>query len=148
MPGFVVFGFAAQLLLIGFFAAHLWRPARELVFGRLVYGMGLVALVLAVAFMASGQPWYLTLALALYAVWSAGGALVDHVFPVQWREPPRWSILIPYAALLMAALLALWVPLWWVDRWLWIAFGVLNATHTLLNIASHRAARQGGAPTG
>ena len=141
MQAFTVFGFACQLLLLGFFAAHLWQPADEALLGRLVYGMGLVALVLAVAFIAQGQPWYLVLALVLYAAWSALGAFVDIVRPIAWREPPRLSILIPFAVLLTAALLALWVPLWWVDRRLWVAFGLLYAAHTMLNLASHRAAR-------
>ena len=141
MPAFTVFGFACQLLLLGFFAAHLWRPADEMRLGRLVYGMGPIALVLAVAFIAQGQPWYLVLALVLYAAWSALGAFVDIVRPIAWREPPRLSILIPFAVLLTAALLALWVPLWWVDRGLWVAFGLLYAAHTMLNLASHRAAR-------
>jgi hypothetical protein len=141
MPAFTVFGFASQVLLLGFFAAHLWRPADEARLGRLVYGMGLVALLLGAAFVAQGQPWYLVLAFALYAAWSTLGALVDIVRPIAWREPPRLSILVPYAALLTAALLAFWMPLRWVDQRLWIAFGLLYAAHTTLNLASHRAAR-------
>lgn len=141
MPAFVVFGFASQVLLLGFFAAHLWRPALETPLGRLVYLMGAVAVVLALAFGVDGQPWYLVIAFVLYAIWSGLGAMVDLVRPVRWREPPRWSIVIPYAALLMAALVAMWVPLWWVDRALWVAFGILYAAHTTLNVLSHRAAR-------
>lgn len=142
MPAFVLFGFASQVLLLGFFAAHLWRPASEAWLGRLAYGMGLVAVVLGVAFVAQSQPWHLVLAFVLYAAWSALGTVVDIVRPTPWREPARLSILIPYAALLMAALLAFWVPLWWVDRGLWIAFGLLYAAHTSLNLLSHRAGRQ------
>ena len=51
---------------------------------------------------------------------------------------------MPYALLLIAALLAFWIPLWWVDRRLWVAFGVLYAAHTTLNVLSHR----GGTGTG
>lgn len=142
MPAFIVFGFASQILLLGFFATHLWRPAFEARLGRLVYGMGLVAVVLAAAFVAQAQPWYLVLAFVLYGAWSALGALVDVFRPIAWREPPRLSIVVPYAALLMAALLALWVPLWWEDRLLWVAFGLLYAAHTVLNLASHRIARR------
>jgi len=141
MPVFTIFGFASQILLLGFFAAHLWRRAEDVRLGRLVYGMGVVALLLGIAFVAQGQPWYLVLAFALYAGWSALGAFVDIFRPIAWREPPRLSILIPYAGLLTAALLAFWVPLWWVDRRLWIVFGLLYAAHTTLNLASHRAAR-------
>ena len=141
MAPFIVFGFVSQLLLVAFFAAHLFRPADEKYLGRLVYGMGLVALLLGVAFISQGQAWYLVLAFALYAAWSALGAWVDIFRPTRWREPPRLSILVPYAVLLTVALLAFWVPLWWVDRLLWIAFAVLYVAHTGLNVLSHRAAR-------
>ena len=68
--------------------------------------------------------------------------------PISWRQPPRWGILVPYAALLVAALIALWVPRWYVDRVLWIAFGLLSAGHTALNITSHMSSgRKGPRPT-
>jgi hypothetical protein len=141
MAPFVVFGFVSQLFLVAFFAAHLWRPADEGRLGRLVYGMGIVALVLGAAYLAEGQAWNLVLAFALYAAWSALGVLIDVIRPIEWREPPRLSILVPYATLLTLALLAFWVPLWWVHPLLWIAFAVLYVLHTALNLFSHRAAR-------
>ncbi len=51
------------------------------------------------------------------------------------------AFVVPYALLLTAALLAFWVPLWYVDQRLWVAFGVLYAAHTTLNAASHRGPR-------
>lgn len=150
MPAFIAFGFAVEILLVAFFAAHLWRPAREGWLGGVAYGMGLLALVLAVAFIADGQPWYLALAFVLYAAWAALGSVVDIFRPIPWREPARLSILVPYAVLLTLALLAFWIPLWSVDRALWLAFGALYAVHTTLNLASHRVARtgSGGPPVG
>lgn len=139
MAAFVLFGFTAQLMLLAFFSAYRWRPAYIGRFGRLVYGMGLVAAALAAAFIVMGQPWYLALALMLYAIWAVFGWVVDIARPVPWRRPPRWSILVPYAGLHIASLLALWVPLWYVDRGLWIAFGLLYAAYTILNITSHFA---------
>ncbi len=138
MPVFVLFGFAVQVLLVVFFAAHLWRPAIEGPVGRLVYGMGVVAVILAIASLPASQPWFVPMAFLLYAAWSALGAWVDLVRPFPWRQPPRWSIVLPYAALLVASLLAFWVPLWWVDRALWLAFGILYAVHTTLNVIAHR----------
>ena len=138
MLPFVIFGFTVQVLLLAFFAAHLWHWTAERSLGRLVYGAGAVAVLLAVAYLVSGEPWHLVMAFALYAAWSAFGALIDIVRPISWRQPARWSIVLPYAALLIASLLALWVPLWWVDRGLWVAFGVLYAAHTTLNVISHR----------
>ena len=69
------------------------------------------------------------------------------------RLPPkyrwdRWSIFIPYVALLTAAQIGMWVSLWYVDLRLWISFGILYAIHTTLNISSHvGAGRTGHRPT-
>jgi hypothetical protein len=141
MPLFATFGLASQGPLVAFFAAHLRQSSAEPAPGRLVYGLGAVAALLAVAFLVAGQPAHLVLALALYAAWSAFGAWVDLVRPVPWREPSRLSIVVPYAVVLTAALIALWVPLWWFGPRPWAAFGVLFGVHTILNAASHRAAR-------
>ena len=86
-----------------------------------------------------GVPGHWALAFALYASWAALGAWQDVIHPIPWRVPPRWGILVAYALLLTAALLAFWIPLWWIDRRLWVAFGIIYAAHTTLNIASHRA---------
>ena len=111
----IVFGFACQFVLLAFFAAHRWLASAEAALGRIVYGLGAVAFVCAVAFAIAGQPWSLVLAFALYATWAAFGCYIDIIRPIPWRQPPRLSILLPYAGLLIASLLAFWIPLWWVD---------------------------------
>jgi hypothetical protein len=148
MTAFVAFALTTQVVLVVFFATYLWRPGLGIVLGRFVYGLGIVAALLAVVLAVVGEPWYLVLALVLYAAWSAYGAWIDIVQPVGWRVPPRWSILVPYVILLTAALFALWIPLWYVDSRLWLAYTVLYATHTTLNISAHLGAgRKGPRPT-
>lgn len=142
MPVFIAFGFAVELLLVAFFAAHRWWPAHEGWLGGVVYGMGLIAVALAAAFTVQAAPWHLVLAFVLYALWAALGSVIDVFRPIQWREPARLSVLVPYALLLTAALLAFWIPLWSVERGLWLAFGLLYALHTTLNLGAHRTARQ------
>jgi len=139
---FVVFALASQVLLVVFFATHLLRRPGEAAAGRVVYGLALVALPLAVFLAATTEPWYLIAALLLYMAWAALGTYVDVLRPIQWREPPKWSVIVPYAVLLMAALLFLWVPLWSINWSAWLVFGVLFAIHTTMNLASHYTARR------
>ena len=148
MSAFIVFAFASQLALIAFFATHGRRRDLSTIAGRVVYALGVVATVLAIVLAVDGQPWYLVAALGLYAGWAAFGTWVDIVHPIGWRLPPRWSIFIPYVALLTAAQIGMWIPLWYVDLRLWMAFGILYAIHTTLNISSHvGAGRTGQRPT-
>ena len=50
----IVFGFGCQLALLAFFAAHRWWPAHEWALGRLVYGLGIPAALLAVVLVIVG----------------------------------------------------------------------------------------------
>ena len=103
MSAFIVFAFASQLALVAFFATLGRRPDLSTIAGRVVYALGVVAAALAIVLAIDGQPWYLVVALGLYAAWSALGTWIDIVHPIGWRVPPRWSIFIPYVALLTAA---------------------------------------------
>jgi hypothetical protein len=148
VPAFVTFALATQLALVGFFAAYVWAPRLADVLGRIVYGLGIVAALLAVFLALDAQPSGLLVGPVLYASWAAFGAWVDLIRPIGWRVPPRWSVLVPYVVLLTAALFALWIPLWSLDPVLWIAFGVLYAIHTTLNLSTHvGAGRKGPRPT-
>ena len=140
----IVFGFGCQVALLAFFAAYHWRPSRAEGLGTIVYALGVPAAVLAVAYLVVGPAWPWALGLVLYAAWAAVGVWLDRARRIAWRSPPRWRILVPYALLLTASLLALWIPLWWVDRGLWLAFGVLYAAHTTLNATAHRGASGSG----
>jgi hypothetical protein len=144
MSAFIVFAFASQLVLIAFFATYGRRRDLSAIAGRAVYALGVVAAVLAVVLAVDGQPSYLVAALGLYAAWAGFGTWIDIVHPIGWRVPPRWSIFIPYVALLTAAQIGMWIPLWYVDLRLWIAFGILYAIHTTLNISSHVGAGRTG----
>jgi len=139
VTAFVLFGFAAQALLVGFFIAGLRHAGWQATAGALVYGAGVGAIVLALSLAVSGEPWYLILAPVLYAAWAGLGVWIDVIRPIPWRDPPRLSVMGPYVGLLIVASLAFWVPLWWVDQRLWLAFGVLYATHTVINLATHRS---------
>lgn len=54
---------------------------------------------------------------------------------------PRTALGTDGGPILTASLLACWVPLWDVDQRLWMAFGLLYAAHTTLNLASPRGSR-------
>jgi len=135
---FVIFAFVVQVLLVLNFAVRNWRPALERRYGWVIYALGVAAVLLAVVFALAGQPWLPVVAFLLYAVWAAFGFYVDVYRKIEWRNPLRLPVLLPYVLLFIACQLAFWIPLWYVGRGYWIAYGVFYSVNTGLNFYSHR----------
>ena len=135
---YVVFGFAAQILLIANFALRNWKPELERTYGWIIYALGVPSLILGLLILAAGRPWYFVAAPLLFSIWAAFGYRVDIWRPIPWRTPPRRSIFGPYVALFVGSLLLFWFSMWYLGTAYWIAFGLMYAGHTLLNIYSHR----------
>jgi hypothetical protein len=135
---FVVFAFGVQVLLVLDFAARNWRPALERKYGWVIYALAVVAVLLAMVFALGRQPAYAILAPLIYAVWAGFGFYVDTYRQIEWRNPPRWSVLVPYVLLFIASQFAFWIPLWYMGLGYWAAYTVLYVLNTALNLASHR----------
>ena len=134
---FVAFAFISQALLIFNFAAYKWKPNLQKKWGWIVYAFGWLALPLGLFFMASGAPRYSWLACGLFAAWAIFGYVVDILRPVNWRDPVRWQILVPYLILYISAQFAFWIPLWLFWPGYWMIFAVLYTISTVLNIFTH-----------
>jgi hypothetical protein len=135
---FVVFAFAVQVLLAFNFAARNWRPALERKYGWIIYALAIVAVLLAIVFPLGHQPAYAILAPLIYAVWAGFGFYVDTYRHIEWRNPPRLTVLVPYVLLFIASQFAFWIPLWYVGLGHWVAYGVFYVVNTALNLYSHR----------
>jgi len=134
---FVAFAFISQALLIFNFATLKWKPHIQRKWGWIVYASGLISLPLAIAFWASGQAWYFWLAFTLFTIWAMFGYVIDILRPINWRDPIRWQIFIPYLGLYISAQFAFWIPLWFIWPGYWIIYAVLYMMSTALNISEH-----------
>lgn len=134
---FVTFAFISQALLIFNFAAIVWRPALQKKWGWIVYASGVIALPLGVLLTASDLPWYFGFACGLFTSWAFFGYSVDILWPVGWRKPIHWSILLPYVILYISTQFAFWTPLWFIWQGYWILYALLYVISTGLNISTH-----------
>jgi hypothetical protein len=141
---FTAFGLASQLLLVAFFAARRWAPPRADVIGRVAYTFAATGLAVGVWLALDGQSYRLFTGPILLAAWAALGATVDVVRPRPWRGPPiEWRVMGPYVGLYFFSQMFLWWPLWELARGAWLAFGILFAVNTALNLRGHvQASRQ------
>jgi hypothetical protein len=134
---FVAFAFISQALLIFNFVTLKWKPAIQQKYGWIVYAAGLIAFLLGILFWVNKQAWYFWLAFALFTTWALFGYIIDILRPVNWREPIRWQIFIPYVILYIFAQFAFWIPLWFIGLEYWIIYAVLYTISTALNISTH-----------
>jgi hypothetical protein len=134
---FAAFAFISQALLIFNFVTLKWKPAIQQKYGWIVYAAGLIAFLLGILFWVNKQAWYFWLAFALFTTWALFGYIIDILRPVNWREPIRWQIFIPYVILYISAQFAFWIPLWFIGLKYWIIYAVLYTISTALNISTH-----------
>jgi hypothetical protein len=66
--------------------------------------------------------------------------VVDYAWPVEFRNPVRAAILAPYLLLFFGAILLMGLPMFYLDRRLWL---VTVATSALLLGAMGAAMRKG-----
>jgi hypothetical protein len=132
------FAFLVQALLIINFAARNWKPELERIYGWIIYALGAPSVVLGALMFVDDQPWFFVVPPFLFFIWAMFGYIVDLWRPAAWRNPPRWSIFVPYVGLFAASLLLFWGSMWYIGTIYWIGFGVMYAVQTGLNIYSHR----------
>ena len=79
---------------------------------------------------------------AAYLAFVALMVAVEYVRPSEFRSPPRYAVLVPYLVLFFGAILLMGLPMFRLDRRLWL---VTVATTVLLLGSMGVAMRQGAA---
>lgn len=135
---FIVWAFFFQIVLIVHYAIR--KPFFEsytLKYGWLVYALCIPAVVISLILLRGGKSWSFWLGGFLFLLFAAFGYWVDYVMKIQWRNPLRISIMVPYVLLYLSTVMFYWWPLGNLSRPLWFASAILFVIGTILNITSH-----------
>jgi hypothetical protein len=135
---FVVWAFLFQILLIVHFAIR--KPFFEsytVKYGWIIYALCIPAVVISIILLRGGKSWSFWLGGFLFLVYAIFGYWVDFVAQIQFRNPLRLSIVVPYVVLYLATVMFYWWPLGLLSRPLWVAYAILFVIATILNITSH-----------
>ncbi|MEN6436527.1 MAG: hypothetical protein ABFD58_12020 [Anaerolineaceae bacterium] len=138
---FICSAFLFQIVLIIHFALRKWKFDIAVRYGPLVYALGIPAAIVSLLLILAGKPWSFWLSGFLYPLWGIYGYVVEYVRRIQWRNPARWSVLIPYLCLYLATILFYWFPLALLYKPLWYMYGVLFLASTALNLTSHKTSK-------
>ena len=101
--------------------------------------LGYVMIVLAipsilalVAFVRAGAWWLHFVGPVVFLSFLALMAVVDYVWPVEFRSPMRYDILLPYLVLFFGSILFMGLPMFRLNRQLWL----LTVATTVLLLGS------------
>jgi len=130
--------FLFQIVMVAHFAVRKWRFSLALRYGRIVYALSLPAAAMSVMLFMRHAPWYFWVGGLVYLVWAIYGYWIEYLKEIEWRNPIRWAVLVPYISLYLAMVMFYWWPLARIDKPLWVIGAILFLASTVLNITSHK----------
>ena len=110
------------------------------VLGYAMIALAVPSAVALVAFVRTRAGWLQWIGPAVFLAFIVLMIVVDYAWPVEFRSPMRYSILVPYLALFFGAILLMGLPMFRLDRRLWL---VTVASTVLLLGSMGVAMRQG-----
>lgn len=141
---FVLWAFTFQIVLIIYFGMRKWNFTLAIRVGWIVYALGLLAAALSLIFYQGGIPFSFWIGGFIFLLWGILGYTVEYVLKIQWRDPIRWPIFIPYVILYLATIMFYWWPLGLLNRPLWFVYMLLVVVGFIFNITSHRKSTEAG----
>lgn len=108
--------------------------------GLVIAALAIPATVALLGFARAGNPWWI--GPAVFDAFVVLMLVVDYLRPVEWRHPARPGILIPYLLLFFGSILLMGIPMYTLNRGLWL---VTVATSAALLASMTLSIRQGTA---
>ncbi len=99
------------------------------VLGRVIMALAIPALAAMIAFVRAGAGWRHWIGPGILLAFVAFMISVEYVWPVEFRSPMLYSVLVPYLVLFFGAILLMGLPMFRMNRPLWF---VTVATTALL----------------
>jgi hypothetical protein len=108
--------------------------------GYAIVVLAVPSTVALVAFVRAGAGWLYWAGPILFLAFVSLMVVVDYARPVEFRSPMRYEVLVPYLGLFFGAILFMGLPMYRLNRQLWL---VTVATTVLLLGAMGAAMRKG-----
>jgi hypothetical protein len=133
---------AVNLLQAAGFISRVFTGNRAInhLLGYVIVALGVPAAVALVALVRARAGWRQWVGPAVYLAFVVFMVAVEYVWSVEFRSPTRYGILVPYLLLFFGAILLMGLPMFRMDRRLWL---VTVATTVLLLGSMGIAMRKG-----
>ncbi len=133
---------AVNVLQAAGFLSRVYTGSTEInhVLGYAMIALAVPATLALVAFGRARANWRQWIGPLVYIVFVALMVAVEDIWPVEFRSPRRYDILVPYLVLFFGAILLMGLPMFRLNRRLWL---VTVATTVLLLACMRIAMRMG-----
>ncbi len=91
----------------------------NIILGRVIIASSIPTMAALFAFVRAGASWLHRTGAIAFLAFVAYMITVDYAWPVEFRSPPRPSILIPFLVLFFGAIFLMGVPMFGINRTLW-----------------------------
>lgn len=131
-----------NLLQAAGFLTRIWTGGRAAnqALGYAIAVLSVPAAAALVGFLRAGAGARHWLGPAVFVAFVALMVVVEYAWPVEFRSPARYGILVPYLVLFFGAILLMGLPMFWMERGLWL---VTAGTAVVLLAAMAAALRKG-----
>jgi hypothetical protein len=89
--------------------------------GYAIIVLAIPSVVAIIAFVRVGADWLHWTGPAVFLTFIALMVVVDYTWPVEFRSPMRYGILVPYLVLFFGAILLMGLPMFRLNQKLWLA---------------------------
>jgi F0F1-type ATP synthase membrane subunit c/vacuolar-type H+-ATPase subunit K len=133
---------AVNMLQSAGFLSRVYTGNREMnqLFGLVMIALAIPSVVALVALVRARAGWRQWIGPAVYLAFVAFEVVVDYIWPVEFRSPMRYDILVPYLLLFFGAILLMGLPMFRLNRRLWL----VTVTTTVLLLGSMGVAMVAG----
>ncbi len=111
------------------------------ILGYVIIALAVPSVIALVAFILVRAGWIQYAGPVVFIVFIAFMIVVDYSSPVEFRSPVRYSILVPYLLFFFGAILLMGLPMFGLDRKLWLITLVTTLFHLVsMGVAMRRCA--------
>lgn len=113
---------AVNLLQTAGFLSRIYtgRMTINHVLGGVIIALAVPSAVALVALVQADAGWRQWVGPAVFLAFVALMLAVEYLWPIEFRSPARYSILVPYLLLFFGAILLMGLPMFRMDRGLWL----------------------------
>lgn len=113
---------AVNLLQTAGFLSRVYAGSRAInhIFGYMIVALAAPATVALVAFLRARAGWRQWIGPGVFLAFIALMIVVEYVWVVEFRSPVRYDILVPYLLLFFGSILLMGIPMFRLNRRLWL----------------------------